>query len=97
MQECRFLDGGERHHVATDAAQVLACEGPVDKFEPILTPEDLTRSKHVAWRTENAALDGLSGQLVVHPIKLGIARSSFADCLGIEPLPCPTQRCQALS
>ena len=75
-----FIVGGMQprtltQRIATDAAQILACERAVEKFEPVLTPEDLTRRKHVAWRTEDAALDGLSGQLVVHPIKLGIART----------------------
>ena len=87
IQECRFLDGGERHHVATNAAQVLACERTVEKFEPVLAPEDFTRWKHIAWRPEDAMPDCLSGQLVVHLIKLGIARPSFADRLGVEPCP----------
>ena len=47
-----FLDGRERHHIATDATQVLACERAIKKFEPVLTPENLTRRKHVAWRAE---------------------------------------------
>jgi len=40
LQECRFLDNW--HDVATDAAQVLACEGTVEKFESVLTPENFT-------------------------------------------------------
>src|SRR5688572_17847092 len=67
--------------------RTLTCERALKKFKTVLAPENLTCRKHVAWRAEDATLDGFIGQFVMHAIKLGVARACFSDRLGIEPCP----------
>jgi hypothetical protein len=44
-------------------------QGPIEKFESVLTPEELTGRQHIARRTEDAAGKCLDRILVVESVE----------------------------